>query len=289
MANFKSNPNEILAIGRQDATLAIEAFISPPPDGSNELSAISPLKDSPFSRFVFTYIGKDGIRPKGNLPVDDFASLKLRAEESAQLLYQYEVNKTSNVGTSASSPAYTVKLAGKLYTGKTVAEILKNPDEMDNLLNTKKWLEANVRTYPANKEKIDAIEDGIKLFNEGKLKVETAVVTPTLDVYKGETKYIRQYDNEGRNLCYQLEITFNAAMNMPYAITIKNFFAPLDEKTKMITMKEKVNEVNRTIRLTEKEFLNLIEKMKEAKLIYDICYGPSQWKRLLNEQYHGSK
>jgi hypothetical protein len=272
-----NNPNEILAIKRTTSTLGVSAYFAEPDKDT------SPLKNSAYDRYEFVYLdSKDKAAVKGNMKVTDVESFKMRLQSSVDVLARME-NKPSADGNT--SPAYTVQLTGS-FKGKTVVQILaEDAGQKEALLKAKKWLEDNLAKYPNNSKMISAIDEGIKLFTEGKLNsspVEQSGVK--FDLYKGDMKFYRQKKNDkGDNLCHQLTIRFDSSRKYPYAVTIDNFYAPIVDN--MIQLAKKYDAVSKTMHCTEKELTYLLRKMEEVQTSYNLYLGAQKWQKVLDAQY----
>ncbi len=221
-------------------------------------------KQSNFSRFVFS-INQNKTSIKANLKLDERALMMERYRASVKMLLDYEMRKVSGA-----TPAFTVPLTG-VYKGKTVAEVLTgaNPElEVDKLNKTKKWLQDNLATYPANQKMIDAIEDGIDLYKAGRLNMNA--VAPAFPLIDGDKKYFTT-EKDGKRLCYSLNIQFNAIWKQPYRISIMNFWCPIVERT--IEYSKATDIVERNINLSQKEMASLMSQMQFAMDCFIALHG----------------
>lgn len=182
------------------------------------------------------------------------------------------------------SPAYTVKLAGK-FAGKTAAQFLseKGPEGKAQLLSQKKWLEQHLTgQYAAsNKEQVAGINDAIHLMEQGNLGKVKSNNIPQIIVNKPVKKYTREkreIDGKIYNRVYEIRITFDAARQYPYTISIKNAFCSVVERPGELSIigNENLDPSYGEIKLSEDRWLQYIETMRNRMLEHEITYYPKQ-------------
>lgn len=199
---------------------------------------------------------------------------------------------------SGTSSAYTVTIKTGKLAGKTPAQaLLEGKDEF--LKNQKLFLEKNLDKYPANKEQIDAINDAFQLRDSGKLSADTTAAAGTgaaacavTVIYECAPKNVKPLDEEGRYTIYQVTVTHNPAMNLPFTVSVMNCFAPVDKsKGNEIVLSKAVNKKTLEIKLSEEEWFTMIDKMKATKIMFENHNYPEQLKlarKISKENYEAS-
>lgn len=197
---------------------------------------------------------------------------------------------------SETSLAYTVQIKTGKLAGKTPAQaILEGNIEL--LKNQKAFLEKNLDKYPANKEQIDAINAAMELNEKGSLESNKEVATaapvagPTV-IYECAPKNVKPLDAEGRYTVYQVTVTHNPAMNLPFTVSVMNCFAPVDKtKGNEIVLSKAVNKKTQDIKLSEEEWFTMIDTMKATKILFENYSYPEQLRlaaKISKENYEAS-
>lgn len=262
---------EVFSTGRVEngkgVTLGVAAYLYKPEEGE--------FKQSPFSRFVFSFIENES-SVKANLKPDEKVILKQRYNTAVDMMLK------SRYGSAAgSSPAYTVKLTG-VFNKKTAVEVLSGSDaeaQLDRLLSSKKWLEENVAKYPSNKTMIAAIDDGIALYKKGALK---PVVAPAFTLFESEVKYFTT-EKDGKRLCYSLRINFDGNRNFPFCVTVENFWAPLKDKKVQLSLASEKS--SRSMNLSELEMAGLMGQLDFAEECFVHSEGAAIFDKVKEKYY----
>lgn len=276
----KKYPLQTFKIKRTTKTIGVDCYLFAPERTDN---SCSPLElHNGFSRFLFTIVDKSTpsttVTPKANIPSRDLACIKLKTDIAMQ---QYFLGGTPAVSAGddnifANSPAFTQKLFCNSYKGKTPAEVLLgNPQEKENLLKTKQWLQANVEKYPKNKEQIVAIDDALKLLEIGELQnaPSTPASSSVLSIYKTEYKHMSQKNEQGHTLVYSIDITFDASKNYPFTVEITNCFAPIEVLSTgqhRPIMNQATHTVKSSIALSDNEWVGLITHLSQVKTYFEL-------------------
>lgn len=260
-------------------TLGIDAQLSLP-NAENDTEKSMPLEmHSGYSRFVVTLIkktDKETIFPKANIPAEEVPFIFEKTKIAMQNLVSSKINAV-NAASSGLSIAYTEKFAMGNFKGKSPAEILlENPENEEALIKQGEFLNQNVNKFPANKKKIEAIKDAIKLFKEGKLeKKEGVEVAPNIiEIYNEQIKALRSTkDENNRYLVYGIKITCDTSRNLPFCLEISNCRCPVDFAESGIMnprMKEAINVQKVAINLTEKDWYKVIRRMNATLENFEI-------------------
>lgn len=266
-------PFQIASVKRQKKVLGVDAKLFTPTDKEG----LSPLElHSGFSRFELTIVDKDtNTTPTANIPAKDMYYIAKMTDIASQHIVSCGLN--GNTGTTNTvSPAYTQKLVDKNFKGMTPAEVLlKDPSQETALKNTRNWLEQNVAKYPANKAQITAIDEAIKLLNDGKLSAADAttnVSSQNLVVYKTDYKFKSKKNEKGYNLIYGIEVTCDPTRNYPFTITIMNCYAPVETGAngqKNIKMNAAENTVRSSLPMDKMEWICLVENMSRILSLFE--------------------
>ena len=134
------------------------------------------------------------------------------------------------------SPAYTTRFFAGTYKGKTPVEVLLELGQEKGKAALNKqyaWLKENLEKFPANQKQMDAIKDAATLKPEDIEKAAKTTSTTTgalIPILVEDVRPLRRNKREdGKCLCYGLNVTFEAGKNYPVCVTIENYFAPVRE------------------------------------------------------------
>ena len=280
-------PVQTYKIKRKDKTLGVDYFCCAPTSDDN----VPPLElHSGYSRFKFTIVDKSGeqtVTPMANIPCRDIDCIKLKTDLAMQAYFLG--GSTTAIGEERSSfgnsPAFTYTLADKKYRGKTPAAVLiENPQEKDNLLKSKQWLQENIGKYPGNKDQIAAIDDAVKLLEIGELQAAptTAIPASAKTIYKTEYKHFTQTNEQGHSLVYYINITFDPSMKYPFICEISNCFAPIEKLPSgqhRPVMEKATHKTKSTLAMSDTEWVGLITHLYNIKQYFEL----TNFKSLLNE------
>lgn len=240
-------------------------------------SSVPPLElhESNLSRFVITLLDRKSGTPiphRVNIPANDISVIieKMRVALNQKATVQLFSKKDS-------MPAYTVLMVGS-FSGKTAAEVLReDPNNKDKLLQTKKWLQQHLDRYPANENKIKAIDQAIRLFDEGKLK---AMPKSVYEIYRREMKTSRKYDEDGFYNCADIHICCNFSTKYPWSVTVSNYQAKKKryKETSVIDGTTVKNKKEAVIWLSDDDFISCFRKMQDLVSLFQLY----NYKTLLN-------
>ena len=111
-------------------------------------------------------------------------------------------------------------------------------------------------------------------------------------IYECAPKNVKPLDEEGRYTVYQVTVTHNPAMNLPFTVSVMNCFAPVDKtKGNEIVLSKSVKKKTQDIKLSEEEWFTMIDKMKAPKIMFDNYSYPEQLKlaaKISKENYEAS-
>ena len=184
-----------------------------------------------------------------------------------------------------------VRLAGiPVVHGDAAELLLENPQENKPLLiRQKAWLESNLAKYPRNKSQIEAIEEALRLYEEGKLhQEETGGGYHTEIVYSsGMRPLIRRKRADGKCFVYEITIRWNGGADRPVEIEIRNYYAPVIQKDSgllNVMAKDKADEVRNTISLTTDQWF-WIEHILETNIhTFESLCAAKNYKMALEEE-----
>lgn len=257
------NPKECFCI-RQNQTFFILNELRGPEckDGSEPLL----FHHGTFSRFVFVIINEQKKAVTANLPVSAIPGIveKVRNLNFAGMLSQTKEK-------AHSSAAYTTVITSGILKGKTPAAALtENAQENRTLLiQQAKWLQQNLNRYPRNQVQIQAIEEGLKLYEEEKLDREASAVFRSEIVYQsGMRPLIRRKRGDGKCFVYEMSIKWNGGAEKPVEVEIRNYYAPVEKKDSgllNVRAKERSDEVKNSFSLTIEQWLWAVH-MLEANI-----------------------
>lgn len=253
-----------------------------------------------YSRFVFILMNVNGyqkIIPKANFAINDVRFLVQKTQWCNTLLWKHmylsgpQLDTSSSVNTN--SPAYTCKIAGK-FAQKTPAEILMAEGENGKQILQRhvEWLQknGNAKYAKMNESQINAINDGIRLFNEGKLNATIVkAVAPHFMLFDSGRKFFRGEKKGDLFRTYQLKVEFDAGLNYPYQVTIQNSWNSVTvlEDGSCRIGGENVDAQSVSIKLSAAEWTGLAETMKarleqfeinnftkQSRIMEDNCWKP---------------
>jgi hypothetical protein len=262
MAEIKY-PWQIASVKRNKKVLGVDAQLAIP----DEASDVSPLEmHAGYSRFVLTLVDTEhNISPTANIPAGEVAYIKKMTDLA--MLKSMVSPKSSKEESEELNTAYTQKLFDKKFKGMTPAEVLiKNPADKTLLVQTRDWLEANVSRYPNNKLQIEAIDNALLLLDMDELKkTDIKSIDSVTTIYKSGNKFKSKTNANGLNLIYSITITYNPAMNYPYAVEITNCYAPVEtlgNGQKNIKMQQAVDKVESSLLMNDIEWFSVIDRME---------------------------
>jgi len=257
-------PMQIGAIKRPDKTIGIDANLVLPTKDEYCNERKMPLEmHSNFSRFTLTII-ENGETVNANIPAGDIEYIHNKGLLAQKEILAYELADKSE---DSLSVAYTQKLFDKKYNGKTPAEVLlANPDEKENLLKTRQFLQDNISRYKVNRYQIQAIDDAIHLLDSGKLKAVNTTKTKNIVIYDEPTKIpnANKVDEKNMTFVYSISIICCPDKNYPFAINIMNGKAPVikDSNGKMnAEMSKLTDKKEKSMLISEKEWSHLEGQM----------------------------
>lgn len=225
-----------------------------------------------FSVFNLNYVSKN-CRILSNIPVSDVPLLLENYSFQRKVLFQEKV-KRSNL---PRSNAYTVQLRGvKEVAARTPAEILSIPGGYKLLQEARGSLAQNAARYPKNQIMVQAIDEALQLYQQGKILKVSAISLPSL--YKKDFKYKTSRNDKGYHLVYHIQIDCVPGDDMPWKITLTNYYAPLVMTgLKHPDIKKKEHEARKTITITEEEMALLIFRIRRTVEEFEHMMFPYMW------------
>lgn len=242
-------------------------------DEKNEGDSSLPLDVfGSFSRIQLTLIekGADTLKtPTCNLTVDEVDFIAKRMEIAMNFTMQNAlVPSKEESEKSNSSPAYTVKFAMGSFRGKTPAEI----GDKEKLLKQKEFLASNLSQYPANQTIIDAIDDAVRMIDEGTLKCSSGETQPrvstAISIYEAGNKTRSSVkDEKGNVLVTDIKINYDASRNYPIEVVLHNCYAPLikDKSDRQnIELSKAVSHESASVNMSMFDFYTFISNCKRT-------------------------
>ena len=267
--------NQIDSVLRAKKTLGVDAFLSTP----NVKSGQPPLEmHAGYSRFVLTILDNTSESTKAihaNVHADEVALLKFKTECAVN----HMINLQTQPEDSDTSPAYTVKLLSREFSGKTPAQVLlENESNREKLEQTRKWLDDNKARYPKNQEQIDAIEDALDLLDLGQLEKKISSET-TIELYREDIKIpnANKLNEHGKTFVYSLSIICDPTKDFPFAINISNCYATPKRSPYgqvIADMSSAENLYKTSILLSTKEWYRIINKMDSHVRCFEQMHFP---------------
>lgn len=330
-STYMKNPSECVCIQTKQTFFVLNELEVPEYTNGNE-----PLifHHNTFSRFVFVIINENKKAVTANIGVKAIPGIICRIENlyqremvaglsltqstlSQKSSCQSSIFRDSSYVSSADSMvqkslAYTTALTTGFLAGKTPAELLLEDGKKnrDILVKQKKWLEENLSKYPKNKAQIEAIEDALHLYDEGKLKspantegepvnrADTVISNTTRTenragfqkevVYKAEMRpLLRKRRADGKCPVYEISILWNGGSERPVEILIQNYYAPVIQKENgllNVQAKEKVEEVRNKISLTIDDWLWVAHALETNIRTFEDIHAPEYYKKAAEEK-----
>lgn len=280
-------PKQLDSVVRTDKTLGVDFELSTPTEKEYEDNRKMPLEmHSGFSRFVLTILVK-GKAAKANIPASAAAYIQKKTEFAMEKILEYKMN--GNGEEEQLSLAYTQKIFGKNFN-KTAAEILQNPNMKNDLIKQRDFLKQNMDKYKANKLQVEAIDEAIRLLDEGKLdKKGVNNSNKTIEIYNEDIKIpnANKIDGDGNTFVYSLSIVCSLDRDYPFAINITNCYAPPVNKGGRVTveMSKAKDMTKHSILLSEEEFFRIVRKMSSSLEYFENLNFEKQLKLAKDNSY----
>lgn len=283
-------------------TFGMEARLFSPQEENDDREPAAPLEmHEGYSVFKGTLITKEGSTRNFvtfNVPAKEIPYIH---KKTSMVMEEALTNKLKPVKTPGktveipSNAAYTLKIPSGTLKGKTPAEILLNdPSGNEKLEKHKKWLMDNLEKYPKNQVQIDAINEALKLKDDGKLVAEAAGAAtdteelPIIEIYSCPPKNIKPLDAEGRYTIYDVSVSYDGSRGLPFTITVNNCYAPVDRSKggNEIVMSKAVDKKYISMSLSEDEWYTMINTMLQQKTLFETLTYPEQLKiaQKINEE-----
>lgn len=268
-------------------------------DGKKEDSLLS--IHAAFSRFTINILeNQEGLKTavKANIPVESVPYITTKIKNAVRIADEMRMRGEAPAVTNSSGNTTENAAEPKIFSiaefkGMTPSEVLrKNPANKEKLEKHIPILKENAAKYPANNKLIEAIESAIaNMGKEGQNTAETAPVRAgILDCYTSEKKYFRE-QKDGFNRCYQIRIEYNFSMNIPFCITISNFWAKLQSKEggqTVILLSTMKDAVTKSYRLNEEMMLDFCSKLEnDLELFNHLYYG--EMRRITDERLRAKR
>ena len=215
---------------------------------------------------------------------DDFLTLT-RAYEEFKKKQEREAIVKAITATAGGETGYAF-LDVKIYNGqaevkgKTIREILLAGNK-NALLEHGRWLKSNLGTYPQNREIMDAIKKGIKLYEADKSKVTAAKTADGFEeFFSTPLKSQKGRSNipglEEKTRFYQLSIGYNPKMGKPFIFKITNKWGDVVKDGEMIHIDNKhvAYEQTENFCCTQQKFEEILAYMK-------VC-----WQSFMEDRFH---
>lgn len=266
MSNSVIYPRQIFKSARTTKTLGIDMFLS-----SNCANPLE-LHDE-FSRFTVTILEKEGEKYNSY-------SANINPKE-VPYIYQMTIKNLGNkdrVEESGDAPlsiAYTKTFAFGTLRGKSPAAVLSEKGGYEALKSQRQFLLEGVAKYKSNQEMIDAIDDALKLLENGELKDTPNDGNSSVPgiIFDSEFRPKKNsMDSQGFYKVRRLVISLEPTLNNPYKISIETMLAPIEMKQgglNKILLSQGKNKSSGSLYMSEKEFFQMIDKMDKTLKYYE--------------------
>ena len=178
------------------------------------------------------------------------------------------------------SPAYTLMVNVGKNLKQTPAELLlSNPNGVEIAKRQISFLAANLGRYPRNQKQIDALNEGIDLYNRGLLNKNLVRKTREIVLYQAELRPLKSEKRyKGMWFVYDIKIAWLVGDESPVKISIMNYYAPVDEREDRTynVLKGKMDmETNRglSIDLLADEWIRCVSAMQRNMLQFTVNNG----------------
>lgn len=239
-----------------------------------------------FSRFIFVIINEEREAVTANVPVSAIPGI-IEKIKNLNLISMMPLAPLESE--TPKSPGYTTIITSGILKGKTpVAALLEDAEKNQQLLiNQKKWLEQNIPRYPKNKIQIEAIEDALKLFKEGRISSDISMSgCKTEEVYNtGMRPLIRRKEKDGKHFVYEISIKWHGGMKKPVEIDIRNYYAPViktDTGLLNVLAKDRQNELHNSFSMTIDEWMWVAHMLETNISTFEYIHA-GEFYRLANE------
>lgn len=294
-------PKQVDSCSRPDMTLGIEAKLYTPTAQEYNEGKKNPLEmHSKFSVFKFSLISGSNTNGKAqvvsaNIPAQEIKAIFDNTQAVLPVLLQMSIDKKKPNKVAGGSLAFTHKLTIRKYNQKSPAEVLiENPGNKTDLLGTKKWLEDNLVKYPRNQAAINAIEEAIKLLDEGKLNSSTESFDVVLPIFPEIIKvpFAKKVDKDGCTNIYSIGIFCDTSRRMPFMVRIMNCMAPpIEDESGTITadMTHAKEKKEYYLYMSKEEWLKVCHQCKDTLDNFERTRFPVQWDLADKYDYHPEK
>lgn len=262
----------ILTIGRPTGFLYIRDKIEMQPEDEDPM-----LITAPWSRFEIC------ITEKGNGSVSiniDLSDIQGAVDKTNFAFFKHQEALLTSAR-QPNSPAYNIKFKAGRYKGMTPAEILsKGPEEKNELLVQREFLEKNLKSYPKNREIITAIDDAISKYDTGKLSLSECsesqgIKIPVLIYPVKPNKKIKNKD--GLIKIAKLDVQYVIGAEYPVEISITNLWAPLKDDEPVYSQAQDQSLLSFTLK--HEEWSNLLHTMQLRADSFTITHELTARKR----------
>ena len=285
-------PNELFSVVR-DKTFYTTANLVKPDMQSGDYPLAS---YGGFSRYEFCVIQDNAssqkIAASAKCKVEEILPI-IRLSKKAYVLH-LDSQLNDNSQDAPSSPAYTVKIFGKDFNGKTAAQYAAehSVDEAKKAFTDQAmWLKENLAKNPKfasnNQKQIDALRDAYKLLSDGKLNLENVTSNKTIILYDGGMrpnlyKKVPNYINPNFHFVYELKIEWEIGAKSPLHIYIQNYYAPVlrnENGTLNVQKREadKQHYISNSMNLSADEWMNLIYFIESNMRNFEIINAKSNF------------
>ena len=280
------NPKELACIQTNQTFFILNELEAPEyKDGSEPLT----FHHETFSRFKFVIINQDKKATTANVSVKEIPGITRKIQN----LYLKEMLSQGTAKTETpKSLAYTTVITTGKLKGKTPAALMLEDAQKNRglLSNQLTWLKANLSRYPKNEVQIRAIEDAMRLYEEGKLNQDAAENGYHTEIVysSGMRPLIRRKRPDGKCFVYEIVIRWNGGAEKPVEVEIRNYYAPVVKKENgllNVMAKDKVDDTRNAVSLTLEQWF-WIEHMLETNIrTFESLYAAKNYKIAIEEEH----
>ncbi len=283
MNNYNQNENkktpmvqryerQIWAAPREGKTISCAESLCVPPETDENKSPLEMHNSYSVFRIAIAQTGVGSV--VANIPANDVPYILAEYRFQRDLLRKAQMNYVAKNKETPSSPAYTMPINEKSCQKRTAADIIKDPDGVSKLQNARAYFEKNAAKYPKNREMMNAIDEAMKLYQEGRLeKVQSVYIAPPL--YDRQMKHRSTRNAKGYNLIYGITITGSAGKTNEWLFTLNNYYAKLQGTIVQAGTAEDKKVCGMTV--TQEEMDSFIYRIESTLRNYESLYFRTQY------------
>lgn len=234
-----------------------------------------------FARFKFAIIN-DGTAVTANLRPSAIPVIVARNRWAFDqyMSYQYYHNESNDDLKSTNLAAFTVRFNAGSLKGKSPADVIlaKSEDGIQELREQYKFLQKNLEKYPKNQNLMNAIQEAVKLHQDGKLtemskQVASAPNTKPILIYSMELRgNHRKVREDGKSPVFDMRIEYHLDKTNPVSLEIARYWAPIiqnNDGTLNVQASQKSDVIRNSINLSVEEWEDCLYTMQSRMRMFE--------------------